>query len=346
MNFFIDIGHPAHVHYFRNFIKLMSQKGHEFFVTAREKEISHVLLDGYKIPYTSRGKGSNSPVGKLLYLPKANMILLKHALKFKPDIFLSFSSPYAAQVSSILRKPHIAFDDTEHATLGRKMYAPFTDLILSPSSFRGKKLNKQELFKGFMELLYLHPKYFTPDEKVINQLGITQGEKFSFLRFVSWNANHDIGISGISIENKRQAVSELLKHGKVLISSEDKLPEDLAKYQITIDPIDVHHLLSYASLFFGESATMASESAMLGTPAIYLDKVGRGYTDQLEEEFEMVYNFRVDSQSQESAINKAVSLISGNTKEDFQAKRIKMIEQMVDVNQLLMEKVESFHTSE
>ena len=40
LKIFVDIGHPAHVHYFRNFIKLMQDKGHEFFVSARDKEVS------------------------------------------------------------------------------------------------------------------------------------------------------------------------------------------------------------------------------------------------------------------------------------------------------------------
>ena len=339
MKIFIDIGHPAHVHYFKNFIKLMSQKGHEFFVTAREKEISHVLLDGYGIPYISRGKGSNSPVGKLLYLPKANAILLKHAIRFKPDIFLSFSSPYAAQVSSILRKPHIAFDDTEHATLGRMMYAPFTDLILSPSSFRGDLHKNQVKFDGFMELLYLAPDVFNPDQSIIEKGGIKAGEKFSFLRFVSWNANHDIGISGISLDNKRKIVRELSNFGKVLISSEDKLPEDLQPYQININPVEIHHYLHFASLFFGESATMASESAMLGTPAIYLDKVGRGYTDDLEHRFGLVYNFNISQAAQQEAIDKAIDIVKNESKRVYKEKSEKMQKEMCDMNQLLINKV-------
>ncbi|MFW5804449.1 MAG: DUF354 domain-containing protein, partial [bacterium] len=35
MKILIDIGHPAHVHYFKNFITKMSQKGHSFIVIAR-----------------------------------------------------------------------------------------------------------------------------------------------------------------------------------------------------------------------------------------------------------------------------------------------------------------------
>ena len=42
----------------------------------------------------------------------------------------------------------------------------------------------------------------------------------------------------------------------------------------------MHDVQAAAALFVGESATMASESVCLATPAIYIDQVGRGYTDE------------------------------------------------------------------
>ncbi|MDI6401688.1 DUF354 domain-containing protein [Balneolaceae bacterium ANBcel3] len=341
MKIFIDIGHPAHVHYFKNFYRIMSQQGHEFLIIARDKEISQQLLDSYEIPYLSRGKGRKSTFGKLVYLLKANMLLLKNALSFKPDLFLSFSSPYAAQVSSILRKPHIAFDDTEHARLGRMMYRPFTDLVLSPESYKGKLSQKQTLFKGYMELCYLHPNYFKPDPTVLQMLGVEEGERYIVLRFVSWNATHDSGHSGISLENKRVTVKEFSKYGRVFISSEEQLPKELQPYRISIPPDKMHDVLNYATLFFGESATMASESAVLGTPAIYLDNEGRGYTDDLERSYGLVHNFTESPQDQEKAIQKGIDLLQNrNIKLESMANRKRLLEEKIDVTDFLIKKVE------
>ena len=342
MRILIDIGHPAHVHYFRNFYKVMSEKGHHFLITARKKESSQELLKSYNIPYIDRGTGSNSSIGKLLYLTRANYFLLKNALSFKPDLFMSFSSPYAAQVSSILRKPHIALDDTEHARLGRILYRPFTEVVLSPNSYKGSISKKQKLFNGFLELLYLRPDYFTPNPQVLSNVDIEPGETFSFLRFVSWNANHDFGMKGISIENKRRVVKELSLFGKVLISSENELPPDLQTYQININPSEVHHILHYASLVFGESATMASESAVLGTPAIFIDNVGRGYTDELEKTYGLVYNFQESSEGQENAIRKAVEIMESaeSSQQLYQQRRKQLLEETIDVNRFLSETVE------
>ena len=102
--------------------------------------------ESYDIKFESRGKGASGVFGKILYLFKAVYIISKLAKIFKPDLFLSFSSPYAAISSSLLGKPHIAFDDTEHARLGHLSYRPFTDIILSPNCYSGKLHPKQILF--------------------------------------------------------------------------------------------------------------------------------------------------------------------------------------------------------
>ena len=103
----------------------MEKKGHSFLITARNKEVAHSLLNNYGIEYIDRGQGRKGLVGKLFYMFKDDFFLFKLALKFKPDIFISFSSTYAAQASFLLRKPHLAFTDTGHASLGNLAFIPF-----------------------------------------------------------------------------------------------------------------------------------------------------------------------------------------------------------------------------
>ncbi|MBK7626718.1 MAG: DUF354 domain-containing protein [Bacteroidales bacterium] len=146
----LDIGHPAHVHYFRHFIRLMKESGHEIFVTARDKEMTHILLKKFKINYISRGKGGKGVLGKILYLFKGDYILLKAAKRFRPDLFLSFASPYAAHAAWLSGKPHITLDDTEIARIGQFLYTPFTDSILNPSSYNKLKKEKHIPFKALL----------------------------------------------------------------------------------------------------------------------------------------------------------------------------------------------------
>ena len=109
MNILIDIGHPAHVHYFRNFIKIMENKGHKFLIISRNKELEQYLLNIYKIPYIDRGVGSKKIIGKFLYMFKADYLIFRKALKFKPDLFLSFGSIYPASCLIFIKKTTFSF---------------------------------------------------------------------------------------------------------------------------------------------------------------------------------------------------------------------------------------------
>ncbi|GHA46099.1 hypothetical protein GCM10007103_28970 [Salinimicrobium marinum] len=335
MRVFIDIGHPAHVHYFKNLIFKFQREEIPFLVTARNKEVAHKLLQAYGIPFASRGTGNDGLLKKLFYTVGADLQLLKLAREFKPDVFLSFASPYAAHVAKIMGKKHIAFDDTENATLAHRLYRPFTDVIYSPSSYSGKYHKRQVFFKGFMELCYLHPKVFTPDPSALKLLGLKKGAPFVILRFVSWNANHDIGHEGLSLQHKIKVVEELSHFARVFITSESTLPANLEPYRISIPPEKMHDILAFASLLYGESATMASECAMLGVPSIYHDNVGRGYTTQLENEYGLVFNFDESSTGEKKGLQKAIQLMKNYDRSLFLKNRNKILQNTINVNALM-----------
>tara|TARA_B100000989_G_C19482102_1_gene445642 strand:- start:10 stop:1056 length:1047 start_codon:yes stop_codon:yes gene_type:complete len=338
MKILIDIGHPAHVHYFKNLIRIMSDSyNFKFIITARDKEMTHYLLDHYKIKYYNRGKGSNNIIGKFLYLIIANIKLLGISLKHKPDIFLSFGSPYAAQVSYVMGKYSITLDDTENAKLGHLLYRYFTNKILSPKSFSKNFGQKHLKFNGYMELSYLHPNYFKPNEDVLSLLKLGLNDRFIFIRFVKWKANHDLGHNGMSIENKFLAVKEFEKYGKVFISSEELLPSKFDKYLIKIPKHLIHSVLFYASLVYGESATMASESAVLGTPSIYIDNDGRGYTDEQDKKYGLVYNFSESEKDQINSIKKGVVILKEKKlKSKYNAKKDILLKDKIDVTKFLI----------
>ena len=259
---------------------------------------------------------------------------------------MSFSSPYVAQVSWLLRKPHIAFTDTEHATLGNLAFLPFSKVVCTPSCFKKDFGEKHIRFNGYMELCYLHPNYFTPDPSIVELLGVVKNERYVILRFVSWEASHDIGHAGISIENKIKVVKEFSKYAKVFITSESKLPQEIKKNRISIPPDKIHHALAFADLLYGESATMASECAVLGTPAIFLDNDGRGYTDEEENIYGLVFNFSESLNDQEKSIKKGVELLTiVEPKEELQSKCEKIIREKIDVTGFMVWFIENYPKS-
>lgn len=332
----IDIGHPAHVHYFRNFIKIMENKKHKILVVARDKEVSQQLLNKYNIPYKTRGKGGEGLLGKLFYLLKANLIFLSTAISFKPDVFLSFASPYAAQISWLLRKPHIAFTDTEHAKLGNYAFMPFSSKIITPSAFQGDLGKKHIRFNGFMEQAYLDEKYFKPND-VSKLLNLKKNEKYIILRFVHWGAAHDVGHKGLDDKNKLSIIERLSKEYRIFISSEGELSEKFLKYKLNIPPEKIHDVLANAYLFIGEGATMASECAMLGTPAIFVSSLTAG-TIITQEKAGCIFSFK----NSDSVLEKALTLLSNpNLTKEFKMRQSSLLENSIDVTQFMVQYIEN-----
>jgi len=345
MRILIDINHPAHVHYFRNFYKIMTAEGHEILVVSRNKEIEHRLLQLYGIPFVNRGKGQTGKFSKFFYLLYADLKLLSLAYRFKPDVFLNFLHPYPSHVARLLGKVSLVFSDTEHAKLHHKLTVPFATKVLTPSCYRIDLGKKHIRFSGYMELSYLHPNYFRPDPSVLSILNVRESDKFVIIRFVSWAAAHDFGHTGMTLENKRNAVMELSKHAKVFISSEGKLPDDLERFRIKIPFDKIHDALYYSSLLFGESATMASEAAVLGTPSVFIDNDGRGYTDEEEYKYRLVNNFTEREEDQERALCTASEIIQDNSgKEKHRKMRDALLSNCIDTTRFMIDEVLKYET--
>ena len=328
MKIFIDIGHPAHVHYFRRAIKSLQKKGHEFLITARDKDVTIKLLDHYKIDYFNRGKGRSSLLGKMLYPLKTNFKLFFLARRFSPDFSLSFASPYAAQVSFLLNKDHIAFTDTEHAKLGIASFLLFSKFVLTPVVYKNDLGKKHIRFNGFMEQCYMDKKNL---RKTVFSLDKYKFNKTVFIRLVSWNASHDIGESGFTNKELKALIKSLEINTNIIISCEGKIPEELKKYQIMIEPHEIHALLNSVDLFIGEGATMASECAMIGTPAIYVNSLTAGTIIE-QEKFKLVHRF----ESSLGVLDKALEILNDHSRKTKYEKRNRnFLNNQIDVNKFI-----------
>lgn len=345
MRILIDIGHPAHVHLFRHFAYDMKNRGHQIFFTCREKEFEVYLLEKYELKYRSFGKKYKSGFGKLCGLIEFDIKEIISGLKFRPDIFISHGSMYAAHAAFLLGKPHISLEDTFNFEQIR-LYKPFTKVILTGDYEHPLKSKKVIRYAGYHELAYLHPKRFVPEKSVLQELGLNNDEKYVIIRFVSWNASHDFGHSGITFRNKINIVNEFSKHARVFISSEKELPDKLKKYKIKIAPDRMHDAVAFSSLVFGESSTMAEEAAMLGVPSIFLNDKSTNYTKHLEKEYQLMFNYSVSNFDQKSAIVKAVKLLlQTDSKELWHKRRSKMLAEKIDVTAFLVWFVEKFPDS-
>lgn len=280
MNVLFVSGHPAQVHNFRLVREELMKDGHKVYWLTTPKDIATNLLDVYGIPYEVLHKPNKGMVSKAWTLLRNVLWEMRYLRRNKIDIAITRTCPYTTFAAKLCGVKHIILDDTEHAAEQVKVLSNRADAILLPECF-WFQLRKDEIrFPGNIELHYLHPKRFCP-APVWDLLGIEEGTRFAIVRFVKWDAWHDTQlVGGFTLDQKRELIKRLQKHMRVFISSESELPADLEPYRIHIPIERMHDVQAAAALFVGESATMASESVCLGTPAIYIDEVGRGYTDE------------------------------------------------------------------
>lgn len=282
MNVLIVTGHPAQVHNHRLVREELIKDGHQVFWLTTPKDIATNLLDTYGIPYDVLHKPGKNILSQAWTLVRNVLWEIRYLRRNKIDIVVTRTDPYTAVAAWLCRIPNIMLQDTEHAATSKLQgpFAKYGTAYLEPECFSVHVRPDELRWPGNIELFYLHPKRFTP-KPVWDLLGIEPDTRFAIVRFVKWDAFHDTQlVGGFTLEQKRELIARLQRNMRVFISSESELPADLVPYSIQIPIERMHDVQAAAALFVGESATMASESVCLSTPAIYIDEVGRGYTDE------------------------------------------------------------------
>jgi len=343
MKILINIGHPAQVHLFKNIINNLEKDGHIIKIVTRDKDITLKLLDAYGFEYEVMSGYYNTMSGKMYDFVKTCLKLLKIVIKSKPDILIGVGDLYVAYIGKLIRKPSIVLTDTEHAKLQNKLTFPFATVICTPSCYKEDLGKKQVRYHGYHELAYLHPNYFKPDPSVLDDLELGKDDKFIILRFVSWGASHDVGQHGFDFKTKQRFVKELEKYGRVFITSETKLGKEFEKYKISIPPENIHNLLYYATLYVGESATMASEAGILGTPSIYVSPLELGYIDEESQKYNLVIQIKDINKGEENALKKAIELLENpNIKKEWQKRKEKLLKDKIDVTEFMTIFIEEY----
>jgi predicted glycosyltransferase len=355
MKIVVDINHPAHVHYFKNFIWEMERRGHEVLITATEKDVALKLLDNYGFDYINMGSYGNSLVKKLMNISVMNLKMYKALKSFKPDIFVGFGSIRAAHVSKLMRKTSITLEDTEHSKWENRLYLPFTDAVLTPSCFQGDLGKKHIRYNGYTELAHLHPNYFTPNPAVLDEIGLSKDDNIFLIRFAAFNASHDTKSEKLKKEYVLPLIKKLEKKGKIIISSEIKLDKDLTKYQYNLSPEKYHDVLYYSKMYVGESSTSAEEAAILGTPSLNFERIvikGETYSfaefsgilDELQNKYGLVHCFHNEGILLRK-IDKLLEKGIEKTKKEWKEKREKMLKDKIDVTAFMVWFIENYPES-
>ena len=329
MRVLIDLQHPAELHVFKNLAALLREAGHETLCTGRDKDILADLARAQGEPVRMFGRAGKGALRLGLELFYRQFHLLRIIREFRPDLILAVGGAFVALPGRLLGVPVHIFYDTEHARVANMLSYPFAAGIHVPDCYNRPIRQRHDVYPGYHALAYLHPDRFRPDPAVPAALGLAPGEKYAVVRYVAWEAGHDIGLHGLSSAMRVEAVQRLAACGRVFVSAEGSLPETLEPYRCAAPVERMHDLLAFASLTFGESATMASEGAVLGVPGVYVDPVGRGYTDDLERRYGLVRNFPPDRE--EEAVATAAAIFAAGDREKWLERRQRMLSEKIDV---------------
>ncbi len=346
MNVLIDINHPAHVHLFRNVYAMLVEHGNKVLVVVKEIPSAMKLLDLYGVPYLNIGKKDDNIMKKGLDQVVYDKRLLKIVHEHHIDLGLgsSINIPHVSKLSK-MKSVILDDDDDEVEPLFTQFGHPFADTILSPAG-TPRKSKKTVFVNAYHELAYLHPNRFKPDESVLQDAGVKKGEPYFILRFNAFKAHHDVGVVGLTIENKRRLVRYLESKGKVFITTERDIDDEFLPYQLKVSPEKAHSLMYYATMLVGDSQTMTSEAAVLGTPAIRCNTfVGRiHYLEEEEHKYGLTYGFRPDeAEKMFEKINELLAM--PNLKEVWQTRRQKLLSEKIDYTQFLAWFVENYPES-
>ena len=335
MRILVDLTHPMHVHFFRHAIARWQGEGHTLCLTSRDKDLTRALLDEFGLGHLRIGRGARrGPVGLAVELVERAWGLSRVVRRFRPDVAAAEAGTFLVYGCLAHRVPVVVFSDTEHARLSNAITYPLARAVITPRAYQKDVGHKHVRYDGYQQLAYTHPTYFTPDPAALEAEGLRPGEPFIVVRLVNWGASHDVGDYGV--RNLRQVIETLSPYGRIILSSEKPLPPDLQALTLRGPRRNMLHLQAFARLFFGESATMAAECAMLGTPAIFLSTSRRGYIDELQARYEMVFSFNDPRTGQAEALTRARALLEDPaTPAHWEAKRQRMLAELIDVTDFI-----------
>lgn len=267
MNVLIEIGHPAHVHFFRGVIDNLHQKGDRIIVVTRNKEITNRLLDRLDIAYRSLSSPATG-AGLALELTRRWWAIWRLMGHERINVAVSISGISTALPAYVRGIPNLTITDTEDASLSNRIAFPFSSAILTPEFFLKDLGPKQIRYAGLHELAYLKEYRFDGLPARLTSMGLDH--PYSIVRLIANDALHDRGLKACSGEQLGQLIEALEPLGRVYITSQGAIPDGFGSYQLNIPIEHIHDVLAGAQCFVGESPTMAVESGLLGTPSFLI----------------------------------------------------------------------------
>jgi len=205
--------------------------------------------------------------------------------------------------------------------------------VITPECYTGRVRGTHVTYPGYHELAYLHPNRFTPDPSKLASYNLDSDRPYVVLRLPSLLSSHDNREVDTPQETWLHWIEATSETHDVVISSERPLGAEFDEFRLDGPTTDVHHVLAFADLVMGESATMATEAAVLGTPAIIVGATSRGYVDDIERRYGLIRYFTPDHIDE--ALDTARHILDEPNKPAIVAAHSRLIDDHIDVTSWL-----------
>lgn len=329
----VTIQHPAHVHFYKHAIRELERRNHEVHLFVATEDLATDLLDSYGFDYVVLGER-----GPRLTRPARQAAveyrLWRAARRLQPDVMTAIGGVAVSHVAALVGARSVVFTDTEHATVSNRIAFPFADEVLTPDCYDDDHGSNQVRYTGCHELAYLHPDRFSPDPSVLSDVGLSRDDRFVVLQHGGWEPVTDVNDSGFV--DVGDVVRRIESIGvEVRLTSDGTHPPEVNDRGLDLRPDRMHDLLAYADLFIGESGTMSLESAVLGTPAVYIHTARPGIVDRLDR-YGLLYPFH-DEDRHEQGVETAIELVSANV--DWEDRRREFVDDHVDTTEVVVDRL-------
>jgi len=270
--------HPSQIWILRA-IAAALKDSYSFRWYIRDKDISCTLADELGIEYEIISKAQKGLLGNFQEFTRNIFRVLSVTREAGIDLWISKYSAVHIAAKLLGRKSIFFVDDDYHIVpFLYNLSCPWADVVVLPETTSSGRFKKNlTRFVGVFELVYLHPDRFSPDMVIFDYLGIQRGNRYCIIRLAALSAHHDVGAKGLTHSMVERAIALAENYNvRVFITSENPIHGDLENYRLAIPLSLIHHALFFADFIVGDSQTMTSEAAVLGTPAFRINSfVGR-----------------------------------------------------------------------
>ncbi|MFN7105862.1 MAG: DUF354 domain-containing protein [Pyrobaculum sp.] len=241
------------------------RRGVEVVITCRHYLHLADMLDMYNVPYSCIGKHGVELREKLAAGLERQIKLVD--IGASVDGMVGFPSPDAARVVFGLGKAVVVLNDTPHAVHVNKLVLPLAEVLIAPQAVpegEWKRFcpGRIAIFNGVFE--YMWTSRFEPKVGEVKRLGLEPGgyvvfrPEESHAAYYRWN----------SIELRKKLVDEIRKRGFEVVNMPrygDQMVEGVINIERAVDHLQLAY---FSAAVITGGATMATEAALLGVPAL------------------------------------------------------------------------------